>query len=82
MMPTGSSSESLQTTRRECAASLNILASSPRMMSLLDRDDIGARHHQIVEPPFAQAQDVAQHPALSSGEKPVSAALHRRAMTV
>ena len=30
---------------------------------LLHRNDVGARHHEIAETPFAQAQDVFDHPA-------------------
>ena len=39
---------------------------------LLHGDDVGPRHHDVVDPALAQAQDVLEHP-LSSGEKPVSA---------
>ena len=31
---------------------------------LLDRDDVGARHHDVVDPALAQAQDILEHPAL------------------
>ena len=30
---------------------------------LLDRDDVGARHHDVHDPPLAQAEDVLQHDA-------------------
>jgi hypothetical protein len=31
---------------------------------LLDRDDVGPRHHDVVDPPLAQAQNVLEHAAL------------------
>jgi hypothetical protein len=35
---------------------------------LLDRDDIGPRHHEVVEAPLAQAQYVLEHPAFFGGK--------------
>ena len=31
---------------------------------LLDGDDVGARNHDVADPPLAQAEDVLEHPAL------------------
>ena len=35
---------------------------------LLDRDDVGARHHDVHHPPLAQAEDVLQHDAFFGRE--------------
>ena len=35
---------------------------------LLHRDDVGARHHDVLDPPLAQAQDVFEHRALVGRE--------------
>ena len=34
----------------------------------LDRDDVGAMHHHVGDPPLVQAEDVAQHGALDGGK--------------
>ena len=34
----------------------------------LDRDDVGAMHHDVGDAPFVQAEDVAQHGALDGGK--------------
>jgi hypothetical protein len=41
---------------------------------LLNRDDIGPRHHEVVEPALAQAQNVLEHPAFVGREAGVGGA--------
>ena len=45
----------------------------------LDRDDVGAMHHDVGDAPLMQAEDVAQHGALDGGEADLVRASRRRA---
>ena len=55
------------------------IISSPMVMSDLDRLDIGARHHDVFDAHFAEAQDVVEHGPFVGRERLVIARRRRQA---
>ncbi len=39
---------------------------------LLNRDDVGARHHHVVDPPFAQPKNILEHGAFFRREAEIA----------